>query len=312
MIGIVVALLALLAVTPFPAGPALAADESALVRRVQLTIHVCDVGNAGTDNGMWASLGPYHRSKMNYPRADFERADEFTYDLLLHGVERLYDIQRLMIYKYGSDGVCIDRVRLYVNNRMIYTLDRMQWLDNDTYDYRQLTISHSELRAHPYWQSWIAPQVNTALWDDELSHRAAAAVGTALDNTGGNTYHWKWGSTASPWQQWVAISKYDHNRIKVTLPKMKFECDGDLCPDADYKASFRIRFSCAGGVVTATGEGWSASRTSGSFGYSNQLAGATVENIQRAAEMMAASLKNYRFATCPTIVVDEYGVGFVF
>lgn len=319
----VLPLLALVVVV-LPTDEARAADETSAVWRVQLTVNVCDNPSAGTDNAMRIMLNDWNEeSVLDHPNDDFERASAMTYDLRLTNVARLSDIRYLRIFKRGDDGVCLNRVLLTVNGRLVYlwdtrtTPEAWRWLDNHGYDHRTWTIDSAALRAHPYWQSYTSPPVNSTLSFNELQHRVAVNVGTQHDHSSHDTTSYRWGTGLGSVYEGVKVSMYDLTSVHVHVPSLRFSCVNwvygvDVCRDADYEGRFRLRFSCGDGILVVTAEAIRINRLSGQFGEYNSLASHVLSVFERAARAAAADLTHRRvFGTCPNIDMQSTSIRFL-
>ena len=239
-------------------------DGNTLVWRVQILLQVCDYSDAGTDNKVLVALNDSNYTVMDEPHNDFERASTEAYDLRLTGVTRLSDINYLKIYKGGSDGVCISRLDLFVNERLIYsrTLSAaLQWLDDEYYSYdsRILPIYGSTLRAHTAWQTWNAPARPRLLTEDEMVSRLATAVGTGIYNfnVASSWDSMSWSSSTCGGGDSPCVERLDNTAIKVRL-SLDYKCvdptfgDG-YCGDSVANYWAHLRFACnVGGLVSAT------------------------------------------------------------
>jgi hypothetical protein len=141
------------------------------VYRVQLRIHTADVSDAGTDDSISVLLNESfytapsgNKTWLDYGRDDYERGDEFTYDLSVDKLSEIGDITHIQFAKSGSNGWCIQDLALLVNGVEVYsqafgaTSSSCHWLDNDNGHSRVLTISHAALRAHSAWLNYEPPQ----------------------------------------------------------------------------------------------------------------------------------------------------------
>lgn len=234
-----------------PAGP----DGNTPVWRARLWVQVCDYADAGTDNKVLAALNSANYTVLDTPVNDFQRASAVSYDLLLTGVTKLADIQYLKIFKGGSDGVCIARLQLLVNERLIY--DRIpsaaqQWLDDEYYSYdsRIFQIPGSTLRAHSAWQAWTAPARPRILEASEMVSRLNTAVGTGMyDFNVQSIDSLSWRSfSCGGYEGKVCVDFVDSLTISVAF-LLDYKCidptfgDG-YCGDSQVPYWAELRFSC--------------------------------------------------------------------
>jgi hypothetical protein len=233
--------------------PAMAApSEATRVWRAQLEVRVCDVEHAGTDDSVRVELNADNKTYLDYPRDDFKRADVFTYDLNLEEVGQLSDITGLLIEKTGSDGLCLQSLALLLNGRAIFSRGWGAsgfWLDNATIDTRTYLVPGPVLRFHPLWATYVSPLPSPVIPRAELESRIAALVGTEIH---GNPLYW--GKLNG---RGVEVSRRDATAVHVDLD-LAYKCVNDWgdggCADPGVDVDFDIRFTCAGGELTLTGE----------------------------------------------------------
>jgi hypothetical protein len=244
-----------------PPGP----DGNTLVWRVQLLVKVCDAADAGTGNKVLAALSDTNYTVMDKPGNDFERNSTEAYDLLLTNVATLSDIKYLKIFKGGTDGVCISRLDLFVNERLIYyripSPSSQQWLDDTHYGYdsRTLMTASSTLRAHSAWQAWTAPGRPRLLKEEEMVSRLATAVGTGMYdfNVASPNDSLSWDSFTCSGAEGPCVERLDLSAIRVRFD-LAYKCvdtnfgDG-YCGDSVVQYWADLRFTCSiGGVVATT------------------------------------------------------------
>lgn len=140
--------------------------EDRVVFRAQLILTTADVSGAATNNRVTAHLnsppGIYvpsgNATVIDYGRNDFERGDQFTYDLELTGLTNLEDITLINLSKAGGNEWCLEDLSLLINNRLVYaeefgsTEDSCLWFDNNSPEH---TIGHEDLRSHSGWQEFV-------------------------------------------------------------------------------------------------------------------------------------------------------------
>jgi hypothetical protein len=183
---------------------------------------------------------------LDYGRNDFERRDEFTYDLQLTSVRRIGDIRYLEIAKDGSDGWCLKRVELHVNNRPIFTHDfgtPCLWMDNDNGHRRSTRISGATLHNHALWRGYRQPGiVETArrgLPRDEIESRIEGLVGHLSTNSPVD-----WGRI---YGRPVEASRKDSRTLHVDLDLMY-----DTVFDPEIDVDFDLRITCNAGAYSIT------------------------------------------------------------
>ncbi len=139
---------------------------------------------------------------LNHGHDDFERGSTFTYDLLIPG--RLSDITGVSLIKDGTDGLCVESLKLTLNvtddDPGFTVLDRdfstesagCHWVDDDDGHESVLSFSHSELRQSSQWPAsegqWCGSKQNcvASIFPMQLStleHRLEGAIGHLLHFT---------------------------------------------------------------------------------------------------------------------------------
>ncbi|MBI4509701.1 MAG: hypothetical protein HY698_08680 [Deltaproteobacteria bacterium] len=182
----------------------------------QLEITTADVSDAGTDDAVNVHLNsvgvgatatttttvPSGSSTwLDYDEDDFKRGSTVVYELAFP--PELADITQVRLEKRGTDGLCLQRIRLVLNRtdndpgRVVFdrtfgaTSTTCRWIDEDDGHQPVLTIPHSELRASPQWiaarSSWTCnPASGTCgvqvfpLEMETFRRRLEAIVGHAL------------------------------------------------------------------------------------------------------------------------------------
>jgi hypothetical protein len=158
------------------------------VSRLQLRLHTANVSDANTDDDVNVSLRDYDNGGtwLDYGRNDFERGDEFTYELLTTGVSDLSDINDIYLLKPGTDGWCIESLALLADGIEIFTQQfgvtssTCQWLDDENGHQTYFVVGRSTLRAHPLWQTYQQPIPSTRLLRTDLEDRIEGMVGNII------------------------------------------------------------------------------------------------------------------------------------
>ena len=158
------------------------------VSRLQLRVRTANVADADTDDDVNVAIKDYEPDGtwLDYGRDDFERGDEFTYELLSEDVTDLSDIHEIHILKPGTDGWCLENLALLVDGIEVYeqhfgaTAATCRWLDEGSGHQNYLTIGRDTLRAHPSWQAYRPPPASITLRRTELADRIEATVGDII------------------------------------------------------------------------------------------------------------------------------------
>jgi hypothetical protein len=215
---------------PFP--------EREFIHRVQLRVAMGNVSDAGTDDDVVVSLNPKNATWLDYARNDFERGSTFTYDLLTDGVARFDDIDWIAFAKTGSDGMCIARVDLIVNESPRTSYSRSffpcRWLDDESGHTRDLAVSYDDLRRGSAWERYTPPDIaeQLILRADELDSRIQSTVGHFL--------HFSPGYWGKFFGEPVEVERLDSHTVHVDLD-LAGEADG---PDPEVDVDFDIRATC--------------------------------------------------------------------
>jgi hypothetical protein len=210
-------------------------DGRVNISRAQLRLRTANVADADTDDDVNVSLKDYDNGGtwLDYGRDDFERGDEFTYELLLDGladgIHDLSEINHIYLLKPGSDGWCIESLALLINGAEIYTQEfgstssTCLWLDNEGGSQNYFVIGRTTLRAHPLWQNFQQPVPSLFLPREDLEHLIEGRVGDTLhDDIYVDLFPLYMGSVDPYWgyrygDRYVEVSKKDERAVHVDL-----------------------------------------------------------------------------------------------
>ena len=271
--------------------------------RAQLHVKVCDVKDAKTDDAVYAELNDNNRTWLNYARNDFERNNEFTYDLVLNGVRSIADIRRLKIGKTGDNGLCIKTIRLAINNRNIF--DRAfdnQWLDGSN---KFITISRTSLEADEKWSAYRQPMPPLRVTANELESRLEAMMGTVMHDLKVREGKLKWNKHGS---EAVTLKRKDRNTLRGDLD-LKIDINNYF--DQDLDLDFDLDFGCSNGALTITMKNFNAKVDSrwyaevATLGLANVVDAAVEIGIESSLRQIQVTAGNPR--VCPDINVMSDG-----
>jgi hypothetical protein len=233
------------------------------VSRLRLRIRTANVSDANTDDSVNMSLRDHDLGGtwLDYGRDDFERADDFTYELsladLFDGIQDLSEINHIYLFKPGDDGWCIQSVSLIAETlngvdqgvelfSKTYgsTSSTCRWLDGSQ---NYVVIGRPELRAHPAWQAYQAPIPPLSLHRIDLEKRIEGMVGDILhDNVPVDTAVY-WGSIDVSWtgsaldgDSHVRVVKRDGTAVQVVF---QIYADTPLSGGVTATLSFDLRFT---------------------------------------------------------------------
>lgn len=233
------------------------------VSRLQLRLRTANVSDADTDDDVNVSIKDYDPGGtwLDYGRDDFERGDEFTYELLSKDVSDLSDLHNIDVLKPGTKGWCLESLALLVDGIEVYeqyfgaTAATCQWLDNKNGHQNYFIVGREMLRAHPLWQAYQPPIPSTRLLRTDLEGRVEATVGHIIHDgvyvdafpLYQGTLDVSWTGDALDGESHVKVSKKDAQAVHV---EFKLDVDtpgpGGLTGGLD----FDLRFT--GGCRTAT------------------------------------------------------------
>jgi hypothetical protein len=241
------------------------------VSRLRLRIRTANVSDANTDDDVHVSLRDQDNGGtwLNYGRDDFERNDEFTYELslddLFDGIQDLSEINHLYILKPGDDGWCIQSLTLVADTlggvdngvelfsqQFGSTSSTCRWLDGSQSD---LVIGRNQLRAHTAWQSYRKPSPPLSLLRLDLARRIEGMVGDIIhDGVYVDLFPLYMGTLGISWEgnaldgdSYVAVSRKDAERAHVTF---NLDVDTPGPGGVSGRLSFDLRFT--GECRTAT------------------------------------------------------------
>ena len=243
-------------------------DGRVNISRVQLRVRTANVADADTDDDVNVSLKDNDNGGtwLDYGRDDFERGDEFTYELLLDdlsdGIHDLSEINHIYLLKPGSDGWCIESLALLVNGAEIYTQQfgstssTCLWLDNEGDSENYFVVGRTMLREHPLWQNFQQPLPSPFLPREDLEHLIEGRVGDTLhDDIYVDLFPLYMGNVDPYWgyrygDRYVEVSKKDDRAVHVDLD---FGVDipaGTVDVDLDF--DLRLTGICRIGDTPAT------------------------------------------------------------
>jgi hypothetical protein len=158
------------------------------VTRLQIRLRTANVADAGTDDDVHVAVNDVNENfgtYLDYGRDDFQRGDDFTFELVPDAVSDLSDINQIMIFKTGTDGWCIESLDLLVNGGVVFTQDfgatssTCRWLDNAGGHENYFVVGRDTLRAHPRWQNLVIP-FKTSIPKQELGDLVEGIVGNII------------------------------------------------------------------------------------------------------------------------------------
>ena len=212
--------------------------------RLQVRLVVGDVGDAGTDDEVIVRLNTPSTTWLDHPVNDFQRNSSRLYDLPLTGVEDVGDISSLRVLKGGDDGLCLRRVDLLVNGRIIF--DRVLggsnpciWLDGNVLS---TTISSATLRADDDWIAWRTSLPSPVITPAEWRARIETIVGDRIHD---NALYW--GDISGEAVELQGLQ--GPPRLRIDLDQ---KADVNNLPDVGVDIDFDLLFVCDGDTLRIT------------------------------------------------------------
>jgi hypothetical protein len=247
LMSLTVGLVALIPGVLEPSVAYAAPPETMPIWRAQIRF-VTGNGNlaADTHDDIQVSLNDGNSTWLDYGRDDFEVVDDFTYDLMLTNLRTVGDIRFLTVQKTGTDGWCVDRMTLLINDRPMY--DRSfrtptalcHWVDADDGHQPAFTISGAALRRSEAWRTYTAPARPQRLTRSSIDSRVEAIVGNWIED-----HDYKWGHLYGP--RYVESTVRDARIIHYDLDMTAIN---DKWPDGEVDVDFDARFSCSSGRMS--------------------------------------------------------------
>ena len=149
--------------------------------RLPVEFLTADVRHGETDDTVAVKFNHQSTTYVDYPRDDFERGDDYRYDMVTDGIRSLEDIQEIRLSKEGSDGWCEAGLRLFINSTLAFSRDYSPcvWIGYAD-GYVELPIPYVELRRDSTWQQWRSPRLlpPVTIGHDDLQRMLAASIGT--------------------------------------------------------------------------------------------------------------------------------------
>lgn len=237
--------------------------DDMIVYRIQLQITVSD--HNGTDDPISVRLNErtegFHIATPN----SLQPGSKNKYDILNPFINKLRDLQFIKLNVDGSDGLCISKLELFINNcnSPIYSSENIpenkNCFDNDSPGtYENLYISYYDLRKHPNWNFAGAREdiwrPSTKITKEWLSSLIEAEIGNHI--VSGYPRLFKWGTPANPLKrntlfgQVVDIEYGNNHTLKVDLDLET----NSVGPKFGIAIGFQINFRCESGVIQIEGQ----------------------------------------------------------
>lgn len=131
------------------------------VWRLELRVKVADFSGAGLgDEPLRVYVGgnverPAVLTVLDYGRPDFDRADNFTYDLNLGHIKDLNDVTNLLLSNRSTDALYIEEFSFRVNQQDVLYRYFGTTADSALRIGNSYAVEFAELRNDPTWQSFV-------------------------------------------------------------------------------------------------------------------------------------------------------------
>jgi hypothetical protein len=171
------------------------------INRLQLRVEVSDIADAGTTADVSARLSSLSLPVMHFnalnpaPRRigndwidSFATNNTFTYELELHGMQRLRDISEISLHNWGTDALCVERIDLLVNGGValtkIFGASSCRVIETEAGSVHppELLISFDEIRLVPSFTNFTNPGPVFEIRREETEARIEAMIGNIIFN----------------------------------------------------------------------------------------------------------------------------------
>lgn len=224
--------------------------EDITLYRIQLRLTTGRGNDAGTDQGVYVQFNPSDEQFfMSRGIDNYEEGHTDTYDILSSVVQKVKDIKFMKFGIKGSDGWCLKKVELFLNDNdfPVYTktyAGRGQCMDNNA----SFTISGSELRRNSGWaytsnhlDMWKAPAM---ISKDMIRSLVECSIGNQLNHRTG----FGWGTKSgidTRWGDVVEMNRVNDHTLHFDLDLQRF-LNG---PNPEVDIDFDLEFICDNGRI---------------------------------------------------------------
>ncbi len=232
--------------------------EDVAVWRLQVKITTDGRSDANTDDKAYVQIGNSTQNRFYLDKGgdDRERNRTDVYDLVNVGVTKIRDIRFLKIAKQGTDGWCIKKVEILVNNvpTPIYqkTYSSCQWIDGNDGHPSSITIASHQLRQYSQWK--YTSQNQGSIWFPPLGTLPRDMFENIVESLFGHLRHVQNDLKGVYWGK-----KYGSRWVEASYkagPNPTIHFDLDLAKDVnnffdpEVDVDFDLVFSCANGKIT--------------------------------------------------------------
>ena len=232
--------------------------EDVAVWRLQLKVTTDGRKDADTDDKVYIHLAGNSSKRFYLDKGgdDRERNRTDVYDIVNVGINKISDIRFLKLAKQGTDGWCIKKIELLVNNvstpiyRKYYS--NCKWIDGNDGHPSSLYIAGSQLRQYSGWK--YTNQNQGKIWLPPLGNLPGSMFENIVESLFGHMRHVQddlkgvyWGKKYG--SRWVeATGKSGANpTLHLDLDLAK---DVNNFFDPEVDVDFDLVFSCANGRIT--------------------------------------------------------------
>ncbi|MFN0089332.1 MAG: hypothetical protein ACKVWR_03540, partial [Acidimicrobiales bacterium] len=280
----------------------------------QVMFRTGDIGDAGSDDDVYVKLNDNNVTWIDSPADDFERDSLRTYDLLPFGVNKIGDITRLEIGKTGSDGWCLRRAYLWVNDNLLFSNDfgsPCRWLDDSPG--KVVNFNSAKLRSDIHWKAYKQPA------NPPLSIYVGSRSETVLGHSF-STNSYAWGSSGGVTVRGVYPALpliYPPPNVAHIQILADFEYNMDWAQDPAISFGATIEFGCASGRLYAQVEDVSGGLTTQSWpidlyrfedhDYLQHLAQEIASSFNRSFDGGVVYRNSAGQPTCPQLKAETSG-----
>lgn len=226
--------------------------EDITIYRISLKVFTCNKEDAGTDGGVYVQMSDRDkRFYLNKSLNDFRQGKNDTYDIVSEAIKKIGDIKFIKLGLRGDDGVCFQKIELFLNNNASPVFSKSFSGGGKTIDNSQsFTIPGNELRRYSGWALTPAHQTLMnppgRISKSMILSLVECSIGNQLNHVSG--FSWgekvKWGPNTK-FGPAVEI-KFVNNRTLHFDLDLQRKLHG---PNPEADIDFDLVFNCNNGII---------------------------------------------------------------
>ena len=232
--------------------------DDVAVWRLQVKITTDGRKDANTDDEVYVHLNGNSSKRFYLDKGGDDREKNRTdvYDIVNTGITKIGDIRFLKLAKQGTDGWCIKKIEVLVNNvptpiyRKYYS--SCKWIDGNDGHPSSIYISGSQMRQYSGWK--YTSQNQGKIWLPPLGNLPRDMFENIVESMFGHLRHVNndlkslyWGKKYG--SRWVEAS-YKANSNPTIHFDLDLAKDVNNFFDPEVDVDFDLVFSCANGRIT--------------------------------------------------------------